>query len=202
MMAALKASGLPIVSNVRLDDFTAQHPMIDGYKPTKGLLLEAGRAFYMHPKVMRKFVRENDEIGIKVFFDGLPILPVGEYTVIFMQRDADEIIESLARVDRYKRSYNSKGTSKVFEERDDDRSNRYPFDVYSKYRPDDVEQCLEIVKQRRDVEVVEVQFSDLIKDPVKTLQSIRKTPLGRVRVPIDVDKAAAIIDPDWYRCVA
>lgn len=211
MMAALKASGLPLLSNSRLDGFTARHPVIDGYKPTKTLLYEVGRSFYLRPNLMRDLVANDIDLGIKVFYDGLPVLPVGEYTVIFMHRDPGEIAESLLKLEKYKQSFNKDeslgddGHTSLFEIRDVDmgvEANQYPFHVYRKYKPDDVQHCLDIVKQRRDIDVIEVQFSDLIKNPVKTLNFIRKTPCGRIRVPIDVEKAAAVIDPDWYRCVA
>ena len=193
MMAALSAAGLPVLSNARLDDFLRDQPEIDGYRPVKLGYYEVGRSFYLNPLVMRRFVAEHDGVALKVFYDGLPVLPAGEYTVIFMHRDPQEIIKSLERVDKYKESIRQEKNPK---------SNRYPFDVYAEYRPDDVQHCLEIVRARKDIDVVEVQFRDLVESPVETLNSIKHTPLGRVRVPIDVDKAAEVIDPDWYRCVA
>ena len=202
MMAALKASGLPVLSNARLDDFTARHPVIDGYKPTKDLFYEVGRKFYMSPVEMRNFIR-RDETAIKIFYDGLPILPAGNYTVIFMQRDPKEIVESLKHVDKYKESFNNHNKLKKMAVHPQKVAPiNYPFDVYAEYKPEDVQHCLDIAKARKDIDVIEVQFSDLVENPAKTLNFIRQTPLGRIRVPIDVDKAVAVIDPDWYRCVA
>jgi hypothetical protein len=187
-MAALKASGLPVLSNIRLDDFLEKQPFIDGYKPVKLGYYEVGRTFYLNPGVMRRFVAEHNEIGIKVFYDGLPVLPVSEYTVIFMQRDSAEIIASLERVDEYKKEINQDlNTGK----------NRYPFDVYYKYIPEDVQHCLDIARQRRDINVIEVQFKDLIHNPIQTFERLRAK-----GVPINVDNAEKIVDPEWYRCVA
>lgn len=196
MMAALKASGLPVLSNARLDDFTATHPLIDGYKPTKDLLLEVGRAIYMNPSFMRDFVKDNDEIGVKVFYDGLPVLPRGDYTVIFMQRDPDEIRDSIERVDRYKKSFNQKDKKRHIPIHPKE-INRYPFDVYAEYKPEDVIHSLEIAKQRKDMRVIEVQFKDLIANPIAVFERLRVK-----GVPVHVDNAQKIVDPDWYRCVA
>jgi hypothetical protein len=194
MMAALKASGLSYVSNSKLNDQVAQQPLVDGYKPSKDGVWEVGRKFYSNPKVMRDFVNSQDEIAIKVFYDGLPILPKGEYTVIFMQRDPAEIIESLARVGQHTAALKNAALTQA--------NDTYPFDVYADYNPEDVQHCLDIAKQRKDCRVIEVQFRDLIEQPEKTLRSIKYNPLDRERVPIDIEKAVKVIDPDWYRSVA
>ena len=190
MMTALNAGGMPCLSNSKLDEHTAKQRRIDGYKPTKDLLYEVGRDFYMRPGVVRKFVSEHDDIALKVFYDGLPILPVHDYTVIFMQRDLEEIKLSIKAVDRYR---DASIGSKV------NKQESYPFNVYTDHRPADVKQCLDIAKSRSDMSVIEVWFRDLIENPIETLKAIKHTPLGRMRVPIDTAKAAEVIDPDWYR---
>ena len=194
MMSALKASGLSYISNSKLDELIARQSTIDGYKPSKDGVWEVGRQFYCNPTLMRNFVKYQDEIAIKVFYDGLPTLPAGGYTVIFMQRNPAEIIESLANVVQHTMAIKNAALSQP--------NDTYPFDVYADYNPEDVQHCLDIAKQRKDMNVIEVNFRDLIEQPEKTLEAIKYTPLGRERVPIDIKKAVKVIDPDWYRCVA
>ncbi len=182
MMTALNAGGMPCLSNSKLDEHTLKQRRIDGYKPTKNILYEVGRDFYMTPGAIRKFVSENDEIALKVFYDGLPILPAHEYTVIFMQRNLEEITLSIKAVDKYRDAALGRKVNK---------QESYPFNVYHDHRPADVRQCLDIAKTRSDMNVIEVCFRDLIEEPVRVLESLN--------IPIDVGKAAKAIDPDWYR---
>jgi hypothetical protein len=186
MMGVLKASGLPFISNAKTDELVKKQPVINGYKPTKNGYFEVGRNFYSNAQCMRDFVRDQDETAIKIFYDGLPILPAGKYTVIFMQRDSVEIIESLKRFDEYRQT---------FKQRPVDENDSYPFDLYAEYKPADVQHCLDIAKQRNDINVIEVNFKDLIDNPIQVFERLKKN-----GVPIDADND--VIDPDWYRCVA
>jgi len=53
-------------------------------------------------------------------------------------------------------------------------------------------ETLAILKNRRDVaQIVEINYTDLLDDPKKEL--------SRLNWPIDVEKAAAVIDPAQYR---
>jgi len=183
MMRALNQGGLDFLADKELQSEWNQAPQ-DGYQPLPdGGLFELGRNSYINPKIMRMLIdKAPDQICIKVFFDGLPVLPVSDYTVIFMRRDADEIEQSMQAVDRYKRKRDFPVHKRA----------RLPFDVYAPYDANNLKHCLDIAKARQDMKVLEVEFRDLVEDPGAVLT--------RLELPIDIEKAASAIDPDWYRC--
>ena len=187
MMKALHCGGLPVLCNSKIDDNCKRLPEVDGYKPTPtGLQFEIGQSFYMDPDFMAQYVVKNPGSAVKVFFDGLPNLPAHDYVVVFMHRDPGEIRESLQRAEDYRKAINMR----------DNRKDRLPFDVYKDYTPEHVDYCYRIARQRRDMKVIDVNFVDLVRKPIEVLSWIRNI------IPIDLEKAAEAIDPDWYRCRA
>lgn len=184
MMKALISGGIPAATNRRVDAFNNKIPTVNGYRPSpRGSLWEMGHEFYLNPDVLHWFVNNHFDCALKIFFDGLPWLPVCEqgYTVIFMRRPDEEIIASVESVERYRNEVMQKPNPK----------DKRPFDVYRGYNPNHVQWCLEIAKQRRDIELHEVWFADLINDPAGVIDE-----LG---LPVDVQMASSAIDPKWYR---
>jgi hypothetical protein len=106
-----------------------------------------------------------------------------------MDRDEDEINESIARSDAHLRSSGVK----------ENPPTRYTFDVFRPYSRDDVEHVLGIMEARSDVNLLKVNYKDLIEDPKGTFESIKYTPLGKERLPIDIDRAVSVINPEYYR---
>jgi hypothetical protein len=182
MMRALHQGGLPMIAEKELQSDWDQAPQ-DGYQPLPdGGLYEVGRHTYLDPGVMRALTAKTPaNVCIKVFFDGLPTLPVHNYRVIFMRRDPAEIAASMEKVNEYKR----KRQFPVKEHK------RLPFDAMAPFIPEDVEQCLAIARARRDMDVIEVDFRDLVENPERELY--------RLGAPIDIQKASKAIDPAWYR---
>jgi len=152
----------------------------DGYIPNPGPLLEVG-GNYRNPGWMRELV---DDAVVKIFFDGLPYLPRGNYRVIFMIRDEWEIVDSCERVDKHLRSVGIP----------ENPVSNAPFYVYRPYSQDDIDHVLGICEARSDIDLIKVNFADLMKHPKHELETLRL--LG---VPIKVDRATSVIDPSYYR---
>jgi len=152
----------------------------DGYRPIPGLFLEIGGNYRE-----AKFLREMpDNIFVKIFFDGLPNLPLGKYKVIFMVRDEWEINHSVERAEKHIRSFG------VPENPPSDST----FYVYRKYSQDDIDHVTAICEARSDIHLIKVNFSDLIKNPKRVF-----TTLKLLGIPVDPAKAADAINPDYYR---
>jgi hypothetical protein len=159
---------------------------LDGYQPNPGDLYEIGRAHYMNAAFLRTM---PDDGLVKVLWDGLPNLPAGNYTIIFMERDEAEINASIARSDAHLRARGVKENAQT----------HFTFDIFRPYDRENVDHVLGIMEQRKDVDLIKVNFKDLIENPEWVFERIRHTPLGRPRMKLDVAKAAAIINPDYYR---
>lgn len=159
----------------------------DGYFPNPSGLLEVGQWYYMSAQFLRMI---PDESVLKILYDGLPNLPQGDYTIIFMERDQAEIEESCGRVDKHLRQVG------VVE----NPARDYVFDTFRPYRQDDIDHVLGIMEARSDVRLLRVRYRDVIDDPLGTFIKLSKTPLGRPLLPIDPEKAAEIVNPEHYRC--
>jgi len=157
-----------------------------GYLPNPSGLLEVGQWYYMNAEFLRQI---PDESVVKILYDGIPNLPQGDYVVVFMERDPDEIRASCDRVDRHLRQVG------VVE----NPARDYVFDCFRPYRQEDIDHVLGICEARDDIHLIRVQYRDLVDDPVSTLSRLASTPLGRPLLPIDPERAAEIIDSKHYR---
>jgi hypothetical protein len=186
MMQAM-ANGLNegIIVHSEDDDRVGNVANWAGYIPSPGPLLEVGRNAYYNAEFVRNLPAD---VLVKIFFDGLPTLPADKYLVIFMRRKEAEILESCAKVARHLQAIGVPSNPA-----------RGMFDIYSPYNQDDIDHVLGIMDQRKDVELIEVDYADLIDNPEKILNRIKYTPLGRTRVDLDVKKAASVINKDFYR---
>lgn len=152
----------------------------DGYRPIPGLFLEVGQN-YKNAEWLRKM---PDNIFVKIFFDGLPNLPLGKYKIIFMVRDEWEINHSVERAEKHIRSFGVPPNP----------PSDSTFYVYRPYSQADVNHVLGICEARSDIDLIKVNFTDLIKHPKHEFETLRLR-----GVPIDPDKAASVIDPSYYR---
>lgn len=175
MMYALKEGGIKVCYAPVWEQMNVE---VDGYQPNPNGLYEVSQGHYLDPKFTRKI---QDECAVKVLFDGLPALPARDYTVLFMRRDEAEIRASLQRVEEYKEQAGKKMVPHRYK----------PFDAYEPYNQESIEHVVGIAKQRRDMRLHEINYRDLVSHP--------KSVLERLNLPIDVDKAAATINPDYYR---
>lgn len=180
MMRALGIGGIPLIYTPEIEEANTQ----DGdYVVSPSGMWELGRGLYMRPDIMGPTAEKYGSFAVKVFFDGLPNLPVVDnhvWEVVFMERDADEIRASCEKAQAsVKKVMEPAGSS-------EDR-----FDVYRDYNQDDIDEVLSIVSERSDMKVQRVEFADLIGNPVRVFNGLN--------LPIDIVAAAGSIDPEFYR---
>lgn len=154
---------------------------LDGYAPNPVPLLEVG-GWYRCADFLRK---QSDKVLIKVFFDALPEIPAGKHTIIFMDRDPEEIKESLRRVQAHFDKIGYEDKMKASPDR--------TFDVFAPYSQEDIEHVIGIMEMREDVELIRVSYNDLMADPHREFQRISEM------IPLDVNEAASYIDSNYYR---
>lgn len=152
----------------------------EGYVPNPGHLYEVGRAYYTSAKFLR--MMPHDSL-VKILWDGLANLPKGDYTVIFMERDENEINASVARSDAHLRSQGVRENPQT----------AFTFDVFRPYDQDNIDHVLGIMEMRKDVRLLRVGFKDVIDNPLREFERISKY------VSIDPEKAASVINPKFYR---
>ena len=174
MMAhALHTGGLPIVF-MPLNDSQFNIPFSDpvkGYKPNpNGFFSMEGYIDYQYPS----FYDQYQGKLLKIPRVALRELPPGKYKIIYMERDTDEILRSYRSFIGF-RDWNTVETS-----------------VYLKEEILGAE--LRLLKKRGDVEVLTVNYRDVIKNPSKTFERIRD-----FGFPIDPEKAASVVDQSLYR---
>ena len=170
------------------------NPAFKNYQPNPNGLYEVGLVRYLEARFLRKI--PNDCL-IKVLYDGLPNLYPNDYKIIWMDRDEDEIRASEERVDRHFKDCDKEaGTVKKDH---NEYTQILPFCSLRPYSKEDVDHVLKICEMRKDFDLVRVNYRDVIEDPIKAFKKIKWTPLGRLRVDIDVEKAASVIDKKLHR---
>ena len=178
-------------------EFEELNPQIGDYKPNPNGLWEVGFRQYMNAQFLRDM---PDGAIVKIMSDGLPNLPNGQYVVIYMHRDIHEMNLSIETADKHLRAY-AKQTGRIrrSQEAVDDKTELLPFCVFRDWNLDDEEHILGIMDARKDIDLIEVNYADVIADPEKAFKRIKWTPLGRQRMNLDIRKAAAVIDPKLWR---
>lgn len=184
MMQALSAGMDSGIVAFHEDDQKLGNVLKDGYIPNPGPLFEVGGNYY-DPKWLRE---QPEGLIVKIFFDGLPYLPAGEWVVIFMERDPREIIDSCKRAERHLRDTGVPITRP-----------RLGFDVYAPYNQEDIDHVKGILSHRIDVKLVCINYADLVNDPIKTLKKVKYTPLGHERIALDVERASKVINSQYWR---
>ena len=116
-------------------------------------------------------MEKYDEKVIKVTAYGLKFLPSGDYKIIYMTRDLDEIMASMAKMS---------GDPKVMEERQIfDKLNRYSMKFM----------------EEKGIPHIIVRCNDVLKSPENEIVRINEF-LGGT---LDVDAAMKAVDPSLYR---
>lgn len=184
MMRALIAGGLKAVRDGGLER-TGNAPDSTGWRPNPGGLYEVGRNFWRQPPFLKAL---RNGLLYKCFFDILPNLPGRscEYAVVFMRRDPREIEASLERTREYLRDRKIVGVAPL----------HWPFDVYRDYDQRCIDMVLGICGERRDVRLMEVDYAELVADPLRTLSRVA----AFFELPdFNLEAAAEVIDPELYR---
>lgn len=170
MMGALIAGGI----RPYYDEARQQHMMNrDDYTPNKHGFWEVGSERFMK---LGFSTDVPDRHCVKIQAIGLPILTGdASYKIILMRRDPDVI----------KKSYKAAFPGEIFE-------HKYP--NWPDYYWNLMNNIKGIMAQRRDVELLEFWMTDVIENPVGAMERIKA-----VGIDIDIDKAAASIDPSQER---
>jgi hypothetical protein len=161
------------------------------YQPNPNGLYEVGVLQYLNAKFTRKL-----EHGclIKILYDGLPSLPASDYKIVFMTRNEDEVRASCDRVMAYNMESCGENYDRLKAE-EETRTHALPFYCLRPHSSQDVHHVLGICRQRRDFDLIKVDYGDVIRDPEKEFN--RLADLG---IPIDPMKSAKTIDKKLHRC--
>lgn len=163
MMQALQAGGLEAVYADR--SFLNKRHGDEHYTPNEEYY-ELKRENYLQPG----FPRMYEGKLLKVLMGGLPKLVAGDYKIVFMLRDFEEIRQS------YEAFFDAQ--PKLDEETYQQR----------------VEDTLGIMRQRKDVYVQPMQYRDVLEEPELAFGVLRGNGW-----PIDEFAAAGIVDPNKQR---
>jgi len=117
-------------------------------------------------------IEKYDNMVIKVTAYGLKFLPKGNYKIIYMLRDLDEIMASMSKMIG----------EKLGEE------DKIAFDKLNRY-------ALKLLEDRDDIEYITVRYDKVIENPRREIERINEF-LGGI---LDVDSAVKAVDPSLYR---
>lgn len=166
MMQVLQAGGVPIVyDNIRQPD--VNNPK--GYYELEGgkIINKIINGTFPFEKYKEKF--------IKITAFGLLYLPPGNYKIIYMERDIEEVLDSMEKM-----------ANLVDENRQDTK------DSFRKLN----EKVKNELQQRPDVKILFVNFNDMIMHPTKHIKRIHNF----IDLPgIDKKKMLVTIDHNLYR---
>ena len=169
-MRCIEAGGLEAVFNEKLDAIWQLTAGTDDYNPNPN--------GYYHSEDDQtdwpSFHRDHKGKVIKIPRADLAIVPRGKYKLVFMVRNPKEIIASMRKFSPYV----SWG---------DMERNAYLYDIVKKA-------TLDRIRDRGDYDILEVQYADVVENPKNEFEKIRD-----FGFPIDVEKAAAMVDPSLYR---
>ena len=172
MMRALVEGGIkPIVNKAREKQMRLTNTL--DYTVNKHGFWEVGQSEYMRLGFTSELPQES---CVKIQAMGLPILSAAKgYKIIMMRRDPKAI----------KTSFINAFSEREFNAKYSDWPTHY-FTLLDGVKA--------IMQQRRDVELMEIQFDDMIDDPFKVFTKIKA-----MGIPIDINKSVATIEPELKR---
>jgi len=115
-----------------------------------------------------------DDMFIKITAYGLKFLPPGDYKIIYMLRNLDEVMDSMERMSG---SIDREKEKPLFE-----KLNRF---------------SIELMKRREDMKYIIVNYRDVIENPLEQAKRINEF-LGGM---IDIKSAIRAVNPTLYRNV-
>ena len=139
------------------------------YEANPGGFYELAKRVQMQPRFPELFEGKL----IKVLFRGLGNLYPGNYKVVYMLRNPEEISASMEKVGMRPRRL---GWS---------RPEDY-FDVMQHY--------LTVADNRKDMEIIQMWYSDVIDDPIKAFGKVKA-----FGIPVDVRLASKVVTSNLYR---
>ena len=166
MMRALEAGGLTAVFNPNRDRMKEVYGD-DKYVPNPAFY-ELSRSEYLR----YGFPRGYEGKLIKCLWGGLPkLVVVGDYRVVFMLRDPEEIRQS------YEAFFDAEA----------------PMEVLNNYRQV-MQDSIGLLNNRKDTAVEVFQYRQVVKAPLPHFER-----LAQAGWPIDPVRAAAVVDPELCR---
>jgi len=165
------------------------NPLFNGYQPNPNGLYEVGLVAYMEAEFLRWI---PDDCLIKIMYDGLPNLYPGDYKIIWMDRDVDEILASEARLKRHADDIEKNKNEKAIDH--ESITKILPFCCLRPYNQENADHVLAICGQRADFDVMRVNYGDVLENPEREFKK-----LADWGVPIDAEKAASVVNPTLYR---
>lgn len=136
------------------------------YQPNPGGFYELTRLDYVKPGFPRQFEGKL----IKCLFGGLPKMVVGNYKVVFMLRDPEEIRQS------YESFFNKSAPPAL--------------NQYDQLMTDSID----MLKNRKDTDVIVFKYRKVIEDPLEHFRILQRNGWD-----IDANKAASVVNPDLCR---
>ena len=173
MMNCLLAGGMNAAFEPKRDELNVKHGD-DQYQGNPNGYYELSRAEYKH----RDFPLMYRGKLLKCLMGGLNRLHVAKYKIIFMRRDPEESRQSFIGMFRP----NPVQQQKMKE--------YYTGGEYV----EDVERCVARLKNRKDVDVVEIDYRTVVENPRSVFSM-----LSMMGWPIDPEKASAVVDPKQCR---
>lgn len=111
---------------------------------------------------------------IKITSYGLKFLPKGDYKIIYMVRNMDEIMDSMEKM-----------SGPI------DRKVEKPlFEKLNKY-------SMKLLEEREDIDYIIVNYNDVLSNPRKEIERVNEFLDGK----LDVESAIKAVDPKLYRNV-
>ncbi len=163
MMQILKAGGMPIAT----DKFR---------KPD-----ESNPKGYLEIESIIDRLKENNQLifdfrgkVVKIISLGLKYLPPGDYIIIYMDRDIDEVLDSMEKMAGVKD-----------EERELTRLSFEKLNLILK----------ESIREREDCQVCNVNYNEILENPAPPLNKV----FGFLDLPLDLDRMMNSVDSRLYR---
>lgn len=165
MMQALEAGGLEAAFNSQRNQMNETYGD-EVYKPNPGGFYELNRQEYTVPG----FPRGYEGKLIKHLHGGISRIVAGNYKIVFMRRDLEEVRQS------YEAFFDAN------------------LHVDMGELNQRIEDSLGILRVRSDVEVEEVWYRDVVENPIDVFSALKERGW-----PIDPEKAALIVNPELCR---
>lgn len=113
-----------------------------------------------------------EDMFVKITAYGLKFLPEGQYRIIYMMRDLDEVMDSMEKM-----------SGPI------DRENEKP--VFEKLNSISIR----LMEERDDIDYIIMNYRDVIKNPVEEIEKLN----GFLGGMLNVESAARAVDPNLYR---
>lgn len=166
MMKALSAGGLSPVFSHKRDEEMNKNYSIDNYVSNPEGFYELDKKEYLQVGFPRKYEGKL----LKCLWNRVPRLVVGNYKIVFMLRDPEEIKQSSKRAFGVDVSSGLKNYNEIMED------------------------MINIIKNRKDSQIVALNYVDVINNPRKEFQKLKDGGWS-----ICVDKCVSVITPGLYR---